>query len=176
MASFNLLPDYLAPKGKYVKAANLIKRITLIGTVVLVIGIVAMLSAFYLISGQLKSSLAREEELKAVIKSLEDTERKIVLIRDRIGKVEGILAAPNASQQLTGFDEIVAYMPSEVGLVGANLTEVDTTTSLTAANSSSISEFFSRLVTSSSFRQIDLTNFNFRQDQGFTMDLTFKSK
>ena len=89
--AINLLPTDLSPKGPVIKLAKSLKNIAIAGFVVFIISLVSLIVFLLFISTNLSSSTARQEQLKTSIKSLEQTEQRLVMVKDRLKYTKQVL-------------------------------------------------------------------------------------
>ena len=91
----NLLPTDLGPASAASKLAKNINKITLaIGILFLVMG-AAGAGILIFRSIEIRSLTTKQDQLKANIKSLEATEQKLFLLKDRTQKIKTIFLKPN---------------------------------------------------------------------------------
>src|SRR4030042_2652884 len=99
MAAINLLPKDLLPSAGLIKTAKLLKNLLTLGFGIFTIVLVGLVAFFVLNSISLRSSTARQEELKNSIKALEQTEQGLVLVKDRLTKVKEVLAKDSGAEE-----------------------------------------------------------------------------
>jgi|WetSurSiteA1Bulk_404760.scaffolds.fasta_scaffold00731_6 hypothetical protein len=171
MATFNLLPTELTPKGSLQKIANLIKKFSTIGFAVFIVGAVAMLS-FYLINYfQLKNIVAEQKKLETSVKSLQKTEQQLILIRDRIAKAKTIWATETVIDNLNAYKKLINNLTSDIAFNDVAVDAKKTALSISINNSTSLSQFMSQLVSQNIYESIILKSFTFSQKAGYELVL-----
>lgn len=172
--AINLLPKELTQKGPVVVLARKLKKVAIAALILFLISAVGLIGFFLFLSFQLRASVQRQEELKVSIKSLEQTEQRLILVKDRVEKAGKVLAIESASEEVEGLKGLVLSLPVEVSLAGASLSKEAIGVTIEAVNSASLVQFFASLTVSPNFDQIVLKSLNFNPDSGYTVSLGIK--
>ncbi len=163
----NLLPqEYAVPSGlnKILKSARALGIIFLAAFVIFAIG----LSAFFFISSlQLRRMTAETEVLKSKIVSQQETEQKIVLLKDRINKIKIVKAMPSALTNLGKLNLILANLSPDSSLSELSIDSKKTEVSVLFRNSVSFANFLKTLKESDDFSQVTLKSFGFNPVNGY---------
>lgn len=174
MSAINLLPKDLTPKEGVVKIASLIKRMTIIGFIALVISIVALVGGNFYIEDQIKMATMRQDNLKTEISALEQTEVRLVLVKDRLAKVDEIFSTNSAADEVVSFRSLLELFPEGVNLAQVQLNDSSTTLTISAQNSSSLSEFLAALLSSGIYSNVQLVFLEYSQIAGnYSVGLIF---
>ena len=171
MAALNLLPKDLTPKQGVVKVAAFIKKIDMIGFSVLIATLVVLIGLYFYINSKVEESKTRQENLKIEISALEQTEVRLVLVKDRLKKANVILSANTAKDEVTNLKSLTSILPEGAEITKSNLTQVNTTLTITVANSSSLSKLLALLVSSGIYREVKLNSLNYNQITGYSLSL-----
>ena len=171
MAALNLLPKDLTPKQGVVKIAAFIKKIDMIGFSVLIATLVVLIGLYFYINSKVEESKTRQENLKIEISALEQTEVRLVLVKDRLKKANVILSANTAKDEVTNLKSLTNILPEGAEITKSNLTQVNTTLTITVANSSSLSKLLALLVSSGIYREVKLNSLNYNQLTGYSLTL-----
>jgi hypothetical protein len=170
----NLLPKELRPKKYIVKISKVLTNVSLIALLVFIISAVTVTSVYFVISGRLKSSQEKHEELITQIKALEETEQKIVLIKDRLEKVSEMKSRVSATERVDILEDVLNISDGIATVEESTLTE-DKTNILMAANSSlNLTKLLSGLLISGGFKKIEMISFDFSRDRGYVMEFGFE--
>jgi len=171
MAALNLLPKDLTPKQGVVKVVAFIKKIDMIGFSVLIATLVVLIGLYFYINSKVEESKTRQENLKIEISALEQTEVRLVLVKDRLKKANVILSANTAKDEVTNLKSLTNILPEGAEITKSNLTQVNTTLTITVANSSSLSKLLALLVSSGIYREVKLNSLNYNQLTGYSLTL-----
>lgn len=171
MATFNLLPTELAPKGSLQKIASAIRKFTTVGFAVFIVCALGLL-AFYLLNYfQLKDLTTEEKKLEASVKSLQTSEQQLILIRDRVTKAKEIWAAETVIDNLEAYKKLINNLTSEVVFTDASFDTKKTALTVSINNSTSLAQFMSQLVSQKDYETIVLKSFSFGNKTGYGLVL-----
>jgi Tfp pilus assembly protein PilN len=159
----NLLPQELRPKRSVLKLSVTLKKIGLISVVFLVIGAVLITALIVFFTQRTQVSLDEQSKLTNQIKSLQATEQKLVLVRDRVQKINSIISKDSTKAQIMAFKTFLGLLPASAVLdtisvdpggleVRVGITTLDEVTGLFKA------------VTGSGFSLVKLTGFSYSKD------------
>ena len=169
--SFNLLPPDLTPREEIIKISNFIKRISVVGYSVVLISAAIFVGAFFVLSNQLKTSISEQENWKVQISSLEETEQRLVLIKDRLEKVSKILKSATAADEIESLSQTQSILPEGVILREAKLSTGNSEMRLLTQNSSSTAQLLAKLLASGIYKKVELKALDFNQTVGFSLEL-----
>lgn len=165
--AINLLPTNLVAQAPVSKFANLLKKITTLGFVLFILAI-TVVGAYYLINYfTISSSVNKQTILKEQIKSLEQTEQKVFLAKDRLDKIKTALNIESADKNLEKLENFYSAIAGTVTISEADITSKKTEISVVARNSSFLTTFLGNLTTSDLFKTINLTSFGFNSSNGY---------
>lgn len=167
----NLLPTDLGPASAASKVAKSLNKISLaIGIIFLILGIAGG-SILVLRTIEIRNLNAKGDQLKNSIKSLETTEQKFFLLKDRTQKIKTILATKNAYDNASKLNKIITTLPEDVTLDEADIDSAQVHFSVISQSSLSMVLFVSNLISSGNFTQITLKNFAYTQNTGYQITL-----
>ena len=86
----NLIPNELAVSPKYVKLAKEINKVSVFGMSIFVFFLVLFLVFYFYYSNLFKKTNAELVRLKTNVSSLEDSEQRLVLVKDRLSKISRV--------------------------------------------------------------------------------------
>ena len=176
MAAINLLPTELLPSAGFVRTAKLLKTVLTVGFGIFVVAVLGLVGFFFVNSLALRSSNARQEELKNSIKSFEQTEQGLVLVKDRLAKVKEVEGKENAEGEIDALSRIFSGVPAGVSLTEAVVSKDQLDATFVVANSSSLTQFMAGLIANQDFSRIELLSFSFNPNLGYLVSVGFSSE
>ncbi|MEK7112245.1 MAG: hypothetical protein AAB875_02855 [Patescibacteria group bacterium] len=176
MAAVNLLPSDISPKGPVVKISNLIKSLAIISFVTFLVLALGMVVFFILNSAALKSVNLSSDQLKTSIKTLEETEQGLVLVRDRITKAKQVLDAESGLLETESLGKITASIPLDVSLSEAVISKDLLDVTFVATNSQGLAALMAQIISEESFAKIELVSFSFNPNAGYVPSFSLKEK
>jgi hypothetical protein len=161
MADINLLPVASNDHGPTSKVAGIAKKIGVISSVILiaVLLVYAAIYGYFYVNGSVTTSSITT--LENQIKAQEQTEQKIVLLRDRITKAAHILSQPSSDDEITALSDILTHLPEGVTIKESKIFPTEFTITVHAEESSKITEFVRSLTESGKYSQIESASMNF---------------
>lgn len=174
MADINLLPKDIAPKGPVNKVANTLKKIAIYASVALVVFLAGAGGYIFYIQSQIRNTLSSQERLEESIKSLEQTEQRVVLLKDRIKRANSVLAEDTATPALDSFEELSLVSPQSATLAEAEITTETTEVSYVVTTSSDLAQLMAALYSVEGYEKIELTSFGFSPSSGYLVGLVLK--
>lgn len=173
MPAINLLPTDLSPKSSIAKAAQIIKNTSIVGLVLVVVSAIGVIAFLTTTSFQIRNSKTEQDQLKAGIKSLEQTEQRLVLTKDRLKYAEEILGKEAAVPALKDLNLLISSLPEEVNIRETQITATKTELSLIAKNSTALTQVLASLVVTDYYEKIVLTSFAFNISTGYVVGVEF---
>lgn len=175
-SNINLLPLELSAKSGVAKLAALLKRVsTFMIMIFLVLGFMALaFIIFYSI--RLDDTLKANQALASQISTLEVTEQKTVLVKDRLQKIKGIKAQPDVIAAVDGIRSLSAVLPSGVSVADTSIDAGKTNFSFNVTDSSVLVNFLANLVTNSNYKQLTIKNFTFTPATGYLVSFESNAK
>ncbi len=169
--NINLIPDDHGVKGKAGRFTKIVKKIAMTWIFILIAGSIFGLSLSLFLSSQIRDNQAKEENLKNTLKTLETTEEKAFLIKDRVSKIKGILATLDGSPNAILIEKLSAALPSGLTVSAIAVDGSKGAITLTAQNSEVLTQLFDFLIKDETFHSVNLTDFNYAADFGYTVNL-----
>ena len=169
MPVINLLPKDLVPREGVLKTASVLKKVLIIGFTGLIILIVSLIAVFLVLSGRYDDSIDRQKELKNQISALEQTEVRLVLVKDRLVKANQVLALDSAESEMTSLDSLIGILPDGIVVETADLRSAMSEMTLSAPNSSSLAEFLAKLISAGIYQRIELLSLDYSEAKGYEM-------
>lgn len=167
----NLLPtELLEKKGPY-KLAESLKNIAIAGFAIFFAFLFGAFAYTLILSAQTRSSETKQNQLKQTIIALEETEQKMVLVKDRIGKANKIYSKSDISTSVENFELINANLSSNVFLMEAKIDDKKTEGSYSISSSLGLVRFMSNLLVSDLYSKITMKSFSFTPTFGYMVSL-----
>lgn len=176
MSAINLLPSDLLPSAPLIRTANFLKSIVTVSFVIFILILVGSVSFFTINSLSLRSSTLKQEETKNSIKSLEETEQGLVLVKDRLAKIKEVYAMESSSDEIDRLSTIYPQVSEGVILSEAVAAKDKLETTYIVSDSSLLTRLMAGIVTEGSFKRIDLYSFGFNPNVGYIISLGYSSK
>lgn len=169
--AINLLPKGLAKESSSVKFAESAKKISQAGLILFIFFLIAGIAYLFFLSSQVNSSNAVQDQLKVAIRSLEDTEQRVVLIKDRVEKSAFALSEPSASLSVVSFEAFSSNLPAGVNLVETRITGEKTDASFLTRSSSDLVQLMAAITSSDFYERVELESFGFTPAAGYLMTI-----
>jgi len=166
MVEVNLLPSELAPKKSIVDIAKKLKKISTVGFIVFVVYVLSTVGILFIFSNRLNKLVQEENELKTSIKALEQTEQRLVLIKDRLDKASYAYSLPSSWGNLFDFKALVSEFPEGISWDKVSIKPKDLEFSVTTPNSISMSRLIEGLVKNELYTKVVLKGLNYDSFSG----------
>src|SRR3989304_3721085 len=174
MATVNLLPTDISPKGPIVKLSNLLKNLAAIFFAIFLFAAFGMVAMFILNNAQIKDLEARSEQLKTSIRSLETTEQSLILVKDRIGKAKTALALESGKDETEGMGIITSGLPVGATLSEAVVSKDSLVTTFIALDSGSLANLMAIVISQETFKNVELVSFSFNPNSGYVPSFSMR--
>lgn len=171
MAGVNLLPQELKPTGYILKVSKIMRRIVIIGLVVFFVFFAAYGALVYGIGSRTKVIKASQTSLESKIKTLQDTEQRLVLIKDRLTKISQVSMYQNISKEIKLLEEINSSIPSGVEISKVDILPGTIKLSLTAADSNLIKNAILTLNNPDQFVTFEIIALRYKGSSGYEMEI-----
>jgi hypothetical protein len=177
MPNINLLPINLVPKVSVVRFASGFKKASII-----MFGLFSLaalgLGGWYVFNAIEISTLQKTEaDLKASVILLEATEQKMVLVRDRLDKIQKVWETDDSSVTIAKLKEIAEIYPADTKIGNITAGRLDIDQNLILSSSSSVNNLFSQLdAMGSNYEKIELVSLVYSPAVGYATNLKFSLK
>lgn len=168
MREINLLPTELAPNRAVLVIANRLKKISIIGFIILLVISIASLGVFIVLSRQLNDLSSQKNSLQSELKNLSKTETTIVFIKDRVNKAKGIVDENFTVDSLQTFNKVSSEFPAGIKVTKATFVDKNISIDVTALDSLSLGQFIDLLLSSNLYTNITLKGINFNPSSGYS--------
>jgi Tfp pilus assembly protein PilN len=171
MTEINLLPVAIGAKTVALKMASRLKQIAVAAVTVFLVLTGAVLAYFLIVSQQLRTIKANQENLKGTLASLSTSEQQYVLVKDRVRKISQVRDTLDIEEGVGKFEKLQSLLPASIVVSEIEVKKDITEISLTAASSRDIVNFFESLLASETYKKIVLKSFSFNPSTGFLINL-----
>ncbi|MCH7730463.1 hypothetical protein IID21_02915 [Patescibacteria group bacterium] len=168
---FNLLPADLAPKESIIKLSNNLKKISVIGYSLFIVAGLASAAFFFYLSNEVSKASSTTEQYKQSISSLEKTEQKLILIRDRVEKAEKILKTSPTEKRIDSLKVLSASFPDEITFTNVEIFPDRLDLTILASNSQALKEGMAELTDSGLFKKVEMISFGLNPKSGYLVTL-----
>jgi len=165
--NINLLPAEYIPKTSSIKLVSKLKSILMIGYGLFTLFLAGMIGYIFLLRSDVEKINAKNSNLSVQVESLEGTEQRLVLVRDRLVKAQDIYSTENIYQKLDAYDKFRSLILGLVEISDVKINKSDTKITTKSTNSSNMAEFLSKLAASNLYTSARMTDFNFTPTAGF---------
>lgn len=175
MADINLLPIDLAASGPMNKTARRLKNLSFLALSLFLISVVTLIGYFYYLNSEVKKSERRQELMINTIKSLENTEQKYFLLKERIGKIKTVFAMESSDNNIVNAEYLLANL-SEAVVNEIQVGYKKINGSFVFNNSSQLSDFLEILLQNDELQEVKLKSIQYSPKTGYSIDLELESK
>ena len=168
----NLLPPGFGVTGNLGKILKAVRMVGVIGLAFfLVFGL--GISIYFIVSTITFNALKSEtNSLKEQVKTLQTTEQQIVLLKDRVGKINMALGLPEAIKNLDAIDPFISNLSSSASLNQLEIDAQKIDLSFQFRSTADTSAFIKSLSDMKDFRSVVLTSFGYDSTNGYTVGIS----
>ena len=168
----NLLPEEFKPKTSFKKLSKSLWGIFFVMSVFLVFGLLVFFGLTYMINGKVEQSNQVNLALAQQVETLEQTETRLVLVKDRLEKIKTVTSVYGVTNELDNVSSLNESLPPEVEIQAVNLDFNTTNLTVNTASSTGISNFIKLITNLESYRQVEMQSFNFNPEQGYSISFS----
>jgi preprotein translocase subunit SecG len=175
MSDINLLPIDLSPNSSSAKTANSLKRFTIILAAIFLLVSVSGILLIVLLSRQSQEAKENKQALEQEVQSLLNSEQTLFLVKDRISKIK---LSETQKNRADDFDQVITPLlglPSEITVSSIDIDASKNQFTVLSKTSIDMASFINSLVTSGTYKSLNLTNFTFSPDIGYSITLNISS-
>lgn len=171
MTNINLLPSDSGPNPRLLAQVANIKKI---GIILLVIAALGGLTAggFLFTSLREAQNLSGEvDDIKSSIASLQASEQRLVLIRDRISKIKPVLADSTMHDVLVKFHDLILALPSDVTIEEEALSDEAVSVTFKTFSLSGFNSVLALFDTLAHYTAVYITQLTFSTAEGYKITM-----
>lgn len=169
----NLIPTEMAVPARAVKLAKIINKFSIVATILLILASVILGSLFFYYSLERTKINNNTQSLISRISSLQVSEQKLVLAKDRLAKIKVVRDSKSVNNEILRYQEFSNIISNASGsaITEAVLTSKGTDASIILQNSTSLSEVLSPLSKLTNYKKIILSSLGFNPNTGFLANI-----
>lgn len=166
MSDINLLPQELKPRTYAINLSKTLRKVALYFLVVFLIILMLLGATYIALNIRQGSVLKSQQALETQVKNLQETEQKLILIQDRLRKIDTILGSQNNAPGIDSVDTIIKNLPENVVVRNVEINGGAATVGIVTDSSDNLSRFFS-VLSNLQFSQVLLASFLYDQELGY---------
>lgn len=176
--TINFIPTDMAIPVKSVKFAKLLNKLSIVGVLLLILSVISAIVLFIFFSSDLKKTNAAVIALKNEISSLEKSEQKLILVKDKLDKISFVKSLSSAENDINQFKSIndIVLSASNSSLTEISIGSSKTEISFSTPDSSSLALILGSFTNLKDYAKITLSSLGFNSQSGFLSSLIFESK
>lgn len=167
----NLLPPestVSGPMGQLIKITRALNIILLGGFILFAFG----LSAFFIFNSlKLQNINSEIAQLKSSVSAQESSEQQVVLLKDRLGKVQLLQSLPSSMKNMVNIDNFLATIEGNATLTELDVDSQKTDISMLFRNNADLSNFLRSITSSKLFKSATLSSFGFNPASGYLVSI-----
>lgn len=163
----NLLPPDYTVSGSTAKTLKALRSLGVISIAAFVVFALIIVGFFIVSSIESNNLNASINSLTSQIKSQEQTEQKVVLLKDRLKKIKAIQANSGSIDNLDKAGEVVDKLGPDATLTEFSVDPDKVDLSVAFRTNSDLTNFLSELTATKAFKSVVLTSFGFNPTSGY---------
>lgn len=166
--AINLLPSEKIESKETQKTVSLLTRVAIaVGTIVIIEGLAgAGLLLFF--NSKLQNAQQKHDLTISQISSLEITEQELVLVKDRLGKIQTVVSDRGNFTTIDKFNTVINTLPTNIASVERiEISPGISKLTLVSTNSDELKNLVEQMSNSSEFSSSLIKTLNFSQGKGF---------
>jgi Tfp pilus assembly protein PilN len=149
-----------------------LKKTSIISLFIFLIAALSLTGAYFYFLQRTKASISEHERLKTEIRALEATEQRLILVKDRLTKIESVYGTNDAEEEISAFETVSSFATEGVFVNDLDIQKDSLAVSLTASSLSELTRFTGNLVRLGGFNKIILNSMEFDPEEGYVVSLS----
>lgn len=170
-AKINLLPTELAPSKGVSTSGKALNRIAMFMVGILIVAIASGGGLILFFSNQLTNESQKQTDLKATISSLQNTETQLVLLKDRLDKIQSVLDQRTNESAFNNQQSVVAAMPQSITFQSSNTESGESELQLNMPQSSEFRDLMGQLLSRTDLKSVVIQDLTFSSISGYKLIL-----
>ena len=166
-ANVNLLPKELAPSESVNKLGKVLNTFAAGVTGLFIVLAVAGGLTLYFFTARFNNLNQEQTDLKNSITNLQTSESQLILLKDRIGKIQTLLGSRVNEGLYTKQKEITNSLPSDMALERNEIGQGKSTIELVSNTSRSVTDLMSVILSKSDLSSLIMQEMTFNPYQGY---------
>jgi hypothetical protein len=176
MAQINLLPEELKPKKYVLKASKTLNKVATGFMVLFLIVATLAIGGYLVLSSRVTSVKNNHDKLTTQVKALNESEQRMVLIKDRVDKINKVIAKESTNEELDIMDKVILLAGGDMSIDEVNV-DLDKIDFIVSANASSqMTKFLAGLISEEDYKSMDLLSLKYAPELGYKLNLKVVSK
>lgn len=171
MQDINLLPTELKSSKEVLNTSRLLTRLAIAFGFVLAVSGLAGAGVLYYLSNQAELATSKRAELQNNVQSLESTEQKVVLMRDRVTKISEVLADRSKYDLISKYENLLLQMPPEAVLEEAELDTDISKLTIVVPTSLDLEQVLAIVESEGQYSRVKLDNLDYNPSSGYEIVL-----
>ncbi|AKM83465.1 hypothetical protein A2422_01160 [Candidatus Woesebacteria bacterium RIFOXYC1_FULL_31_51] len=174
----NLIPTEMAVPAGSLKFVKVLNKLSILGVISLILLTISAITLFVFYSIELKKVNSSVASLKNEISSLEKSEQKLILVKDKLGKIAYVKSLDSAENEINRFKKIneIVSVSSDSAFTEVSIGSSKTEVSLISGNSTSLTSILESVANLKDYGKIILSSLGFNPTSGFLTSFIFNSK
>jgi|SRR3989344_6219702 len=174
MASgINLLPREFEPKGSILRISKGLKTYVIVSGIVFFVASILAVGTLFMLGRKVNTDKKSNDQLKNQISALKETEAALVLVQDRIQKINSVDKESQAKEEINILTEIRTILTEGVVISDSHLKEDIAEITLQSEKLTDMTDFLNIATNLSQFKSITLVSFEFKPGSGYKTTLGF---
>lgn len=169
MRDFNLLPKESASSKEATKIHKALKRMAIASVVIFILASVVGGGTFLYFSNSLSTLKMEESNLKNNVENLQATEGRLVILKDRLSKIQNIVSQRQIEETFAKHKFIVEELPEGTSYKGTDLELASSTLTIGSDSSLSVKELEDILRAQTKFTSLTLLSLSYNPFTGYEM-------
>lgn len=167
----NLLPSEFKPNSSVIILSKKLNNVALISLVIFLTLGIASLASVFLLRYRANSAQQTVEELSAQVSVMEQSEQRLILIKDRLTKISSIKSTANLHDTVLTFKYLYDNLPPGLQIVSTAIESKQIETNIEFDNSSDLARFLAQTVSDKRYNLIKIDSLELGQQGKLSMDL-----
>jgi len=173
MADLNLLPSDLKANKDVAKTARNLSKITFAIGFLFVVAAAVGGAALFLFTQQATRLSENQQTLRENVSALEDTEQSLILVRDRIQRVQNILSSRGSYESVKKSDDIIANLAENAEFESLEVRSDLSKLTIILKDSDALSNLITELDDTTKYKNITIEDLSFSALLGYQLTVTF---
>ena len=167
----NLLPTEFRPNSSVVNFGQKLNKVALISLVVFLIFGITSLASIFLLRYRVGVSQGVAKDLSTQVSAMEQTEQRLILIKDRLTKIDSIRSSASLYDTVVIFKHIYDNIPEGLEIVSAEINSRQINTNVEFDNSSELARFLAQTVSDGRYNLIKINSLEFNNEGKLSMQM-----
>ena len=169
----NLLPSDLLKSGTYANFVEILKNLSIVGAVILVLGIFAAGSAMIINANRLRILTNEKNNLLAALDTLNAEEQRHFIVKDKAGKIlEAELANKGVRDEFANANVLISSYPLGADLSSLEVDAKGLTTVSSSPNSTILKQLMNQFLLNNIYAKVVLNSLSLNPTTGYQLEVS----